>query len=222
MSCHQWKSHHPSIIEKAPFFHSSFSHFALATDLAKLSCLSQFQTCLAHVSDLPVFQSPHDLFPIFAASRYEAWLEETALNFLTPCLFQTDWFDTYSIITHSDPRHTGHTAASWHDTQHHQHGKGTHCAWWGGIATGFVKSPPKTNRRQIGFWIMSEKKMGGDRELNIGLLLGFPRENIYDSPQSLVCRKNESQHWKMSSAEASISEEFKGILGLWWSLASLL
>lgn len=148
-------------LQKSPLFFIPlpFSHFPLATDPAKLSCPSQVQTCSAHVSDLPVFQSPHDLFPIFVASRYEAWLEETALNFLTPCLSQTDWFDTYSMITHSDPRHTGHAAASQHGTQRHQHGEGAHHAPWGGIAAGLVKRPPMTNLRETYFWSMSEKKM---------------------------------------------------------------
>lgn len=176
---------------KVPFFHSSFSHFPLATDLAKLSCHSQVQTCSAHVSDLPVFQSPHDLFPIFAASRYEAWLEETALNFLTPCLSRTDWFDTYSMITHSDPRHTP-------DTQrlpsmarrvidiaraHIVHGGEELLLAWSSAFQWLIKRNMLLKHE----W----EENGGDGERNIRLLLGFPRENTYDSPQSLGSKGQE-------------------------------
>lgn len=36
-----------------------------------------------------------------------------------------------------------------------------------------------------------QEEDGGEIKLNIGLLLGFPREYTYDSPQSLVCKEQE-------------------------------
>lgn len=63
----------------------------------------QVKTRSAHVSDPPVFQNLHDLFPTFAASRSGAWLEGTALNSWTRCPSPTDWSAIYSTTTHSDP-----------------------------------------------------------------------------------------------------------------------
>lgn len=155
MICHQSQTHYPFITEKNPFFILPSPIF-LTLSCSSWAQVPQVKTSSAHVSDLPVFQNLHDLFPIFAASRYGAWLEETALNSLTPCLCQTDWSGTYSTITHSDPKHTGYAAASRRGTRRHHHGTGAH---QGGIAAGLVKHPPVTNLREMCFWSMSEKKM---------------------------------------------------------------
>lgn len=167
MPPNRWSATNPRHIipslQKNPFFILPSPIFLLT-----LSCLSWAQvpwvkTCSAHVTDLPVFQNLHDLFPIFAASRCGAWLEETALNSLTRCPSQTDWSGTYSTITHSDPQHTGYAAASQRGTQHHHRGTGARQA---GIAAGLVKHPPVTNLREMCFWSMSEKKM--EETANIG------------------------------------------------------
>lgn len=117
---------------KKPFFILPSPIFLLT-----LSCLSWAQvprvkTCSAHV---PVFQNLHDLFPIFAASRCGAWLEETALNSLTRCPSQTDWSGTYSTITHIDPpaHWTCSSLPAWHPASPpwHRCTPGRNCCWLG-------------------------------------------------------------------------------------------
>lgn len=164
MICHQSQTHDPFITEKKkPFFILPSPIFLLTLSCPSWAQAPQVKTCSAHVSDLPVFQNLHDPSPIFAASRYGAWLAETALSSSTPCLCQTDWSAIYSMITHSDPKHTAHAAASRRGTRCHHHGTGAH---QGGIAAALVKHPPVTNLREMCFWSMSEKKM--EERANIG------------------------------------------------------